>query len=261
MKGVAFLAPRGPLEEIALRSVAATALTNDAYVDLDLDPSFRLEVLARLSEQEAARIVRLLVRVPLKDLPRTAGALKAYSMISKRVVARLTFRTRLVGSDLAPILEFLDAERLAGEKFDLVVDAGSELDLSRLRQAADDAGVNVRIPGVARISSGKPLDMLGPWNVLQASLRALFRQRPTLCPFPFVMLRWSIQDSIHLCPVDSGPTTRSWNDPESLAVRHAFFEGETPEKCRGCTLLPHVQRGLAEPEAKPDPPRPRDFSV
>lgn len=130
-----------------------------------------------------------------------------------------------------------------------------ELDRSfdRLSRAGAAAGVAVR-SGAGRLSSGRARDKdpLSGAAILEQVVRSLFRPHPSLCPFPFLMLRFRGPGALGVCPAPRGPVFSPepggglWNAEPVRELRLAFLRGGSlPDACARCLLLPRVRASLA----------------
>jgi len=120
-----------------------------------------------------------------------------------------------------------------------------------IARAATDLRLNIQIRGGERIDAGIPLDSMAGPHVLDTCIRAAFRTRASLCPFPFLGLRIRDNGEVAVCPASNGPSTsdpldgNTWNGRLFASVREGFLTGSPPVACDGCTVLPTVRRSLA----------------
>ncbi|NRA95990.1 MAG: hypothetical protein HRU14_07245 [Planctomycetes bacterium] len=248
-----FLAPTSaePVDAETLASLGALAEARELYLDLALpgpiDPG-------AITAELGARIARL--RIPLDDdMPDTAvhGSVDVARRISGRVVLDVTIS--VAGVERVPLLIAAVARDEAPRDVYLVpTDSAASEALAatwgRIAKAATDHGVTVSARRGPRVDAGPPLDPLAGANVLAACVRALFRSRTSVCPFPFVTSVFT-GSGVAVCPAPDGPSSDAipddvWNAPLFTAVRQGFLDGDPPEPCRRCTLLPRVRRSLSE---------------
>lgn len=248
-----FLAPRvaSGVDAAGLGRLGPLAEGNELYLDLELpeipDASAITEVLGR-------RIARL--RLPLGD--DVAADVQASAEVARRVSGRVVLVVSVpadgllqrvkdvLGSvaseDIPSDVHLAPADRTARDGLLTAWDA--------IREAATTQRVTVTVHRGPRVDAGPPLDPLAGANVLDACVRAVFRTRASLCPFPFVGL-FLAGGGMSVCPLPEGPhcdtvPAEPWNAALFTEIRQAFIDGTPPEVCRTCTLLPRVRRSLSD---------------
>ena len=248
-----FLAPRGVEvgDSRMFEVLGALAEDKELYLDLELsgvpEPGVIPAVLG-------ARVARLRVRLAedASDVP-VAASVELAGCVSGRVV--LEFTVSAEGAARVPALIAIVGRGDVPRDVHLVP-MGSQAQQA-LSQSWDEVvevatthGVTVSVRGGRRVSAGPPLDPLAGANILDASVRATFRSRVSLCPFPFMTTVFT-DTGVAVCPAPGGPASPHvpdgvWNAALFTDVREAFFAGAPPDVCRQCTLFPRVRRSLSE---------------
>jgi len=227
---------------------------HDLYLDLVIPG---LSALEGLPEHAALRTARVEMQASHPEELLSSPDLVHGSWGAALVAGRTTFRIRVESSEVHALPPLLDRMATFSVPVDLVL-APCDMPAREAVRAAwssiDDrastAGLNVLVKGDARSDAGESLDPLSGFNVLDECIRAIFRSRRSLCPFPFLMVRWA-QEEVAVCPAEAGPagpipSSEPWNGALHQGVREAFYEGEPPVPCRRCTLLAQVRRSAEE---------------
>ncbi|MEE2713584.1 MAG: hypothetical protein VX913_12490 [Planctomycetota bacterium] len=248
-----FLAPRGVEvgDSRMFEVLGALAEDKELYLDLELsgvpEPGVIPAVLG-------ARIARLRVRVAedASDVP-VAASVELARCVSGRVV--LEFTVSAEGAARVPALIAVVGRGDVPRDVHLIpMGSQAQHALSQswdeVAEVATTHGVTVSVRGGRRVSAGPPLDPLAGANILDASVRATFRSRVSLCPFPFMTTVFT-DTGVAVCPAPGGPASPHvpdgvWNAALFTDVREAFFAGDPPDACRQCTLFPRVRRSLSE---------------
>ena len=93
---------------------------------------------------------------------------------------------------------------------------------------------------------GAPVSHSNEAAVLGEMVRGIFRQRPSLCSYPFIMLDLQKDGTAKLCPKPDGPwvsfpdghsVIQAFADQQAVDLRGRFLAGESPSgSCEACTL-------------------------
>lgn len=202
------------------------------------------------------RLARLTVPVGGAD---TGSLVRAAEPVADAIAGRLVLDLATpvgASSSIEPLLAVIADARTPKDLALRPADRDARQELNdawpAIRQAAERHRVNVRVRGGPRADVGAPLDSMAGPHVLDTCLRATFRTRSSLCPFPFLSLAIRDDGEVAVCPALEGPSTSdaadatTWNGPLFTSVRQGFLDGTPPDACASCTLLPRVRRSLAE---------------
>lgn len=251
----------GAADEAGRLRVARLAAAHGMLLDL----AFQDPAAAPLLEAEAARCLRAVFELPARELLGQVdppGALARLAGPPGRRVLRLRCGPGAPEA-LRPLLgrwprhlELVLLPENAAARTELLGQGPA------LAGEAREAGVTLSVRGLPRPEPPGPGGLPESWALLLAGMREIFRRRPALCPFPFLMLRWSPAEPWRPCPLPEGPRVGAagnpppWNAGPMKALREAFYRGEPPTPCRRCLLRPRVLAALlGGPPAPPQDPR------
>lgn len=224
----------------------------ELYLDLRLPASGSLEPLPGSAAARTARVVfKSKSAHELLEQEALARVLTARDAVAGSVQIRLTAGSeeldvvrKLIdrtGRDLPGVaLHLVPRDARSHDAFEAAQDA--------LAQAARKASVTLTARGIGRWPFGPAVEGMLAWDIQHAFYRNLFKDRPSLCPFPFTMLSWDGRGTLRACPNPDGPEVGAGSDPwlDATALRRGFFESDLPPVCRRCTLYPRVVRSLRD---------------
>jgi hypothetical protein len=237
--------------EDELSRAASWAEQYELYLDL------RLPALCSAVSAGAHRTARVIWEAPSISALRHGDGLARATTTIESIAGRASVRLQVEAEDRDALVELAREMGDAFRTLDLHVvprdQAAHDSCLGRkdlLASVAGEARLNLSVSGIGQWRMGQPHDSLLAWNIQHTFLRALFQERPSLCPFPFTLLRREEENLFRLCPAPDGPTVSGgaeedpWNCQEALDVRTGFMTGNTSGACRTCLLYPRVIQAL-----------------